>query len=155
MNEQGKKENTINELNLRFQVICSSKNDAIITSDESKKILFWNKGATEIFGYQQSEVLGKPMTVIIPKQFHAKHDHGMERMNLGKEPKVIGKVVELTALKKDGTEFPIELTLGSWESDNKRYYSAIIRDITEKKFPIHPNRPVYELRIKVKRLTSY
>lgn len=133
MREQSKIENNLHELNLRFQVICSSKNDAIIISDESKNILFWNKGASEIFGYNEHEVIGKPMTIIIPKNLHEKHNHGMERMNLGKEPRVIGKVVELTAIKKDETEFPIELTLGSWESNGKRHYSAIIRDITEKK----------------------
>ena len=54
-------------------------------------------------------------------------------MNQGKKPRVIGKVLELKAIKKSGEEFPIELTLGSWDNDGKRYYSGIIRDITEKK----------------------
>ena len=49
------------------------------------------------------------------------------------EPRVLGKVLELKAIKKGGEEFPIELTLGSWDNDGKRYYSGIIRDITEKK----------------------
>ena len=126
-------ESLIQEQNKRFQVICSSKNDAIITSDETKKILFWNKGAEHIFGYTSKEVIGQPMTLIIPKQLHERHNEGMDRMNLRKPPRVIGKVVELKAIKKDGEEFPIELTLGSWDNNGKRYYSGIIRDITEKK----------------------
>jgi PAS domain S-box-containing protein len=117
----------------RFQVICSSKNDAIITSDESKRILFWNKGAEYIFGYSPGEVIGQPLTLIIPGQLHKRHNEGMDRMNERKKPRVIGKVLELTAIKKGGEEFPIELTLGSWDNDGKRYYSGIIRDITEKK----------------------
>jgi len=126
-------ESLIQEQNKRFQVICSSKNDAIITSDESKRILFWNIGAEYIFGYTSEEVIGKSMTLIIPKQLHERHNNGMDRMNKRKPPRVVGKIVELMAIKKDGEEFPIELTLGSWDNNGKRYYSGIIRDITEKK----------------------
>ena len=54
-------------------------------------------------------------------------------MNQRKKPRVLGNVLELQAIKKGGEEFPIELTLGSWDNDGKRYYSGIIRDITEKK----------------------
>jgi len=126
-------ESLIQEQIKRFQVICSSKNDAIITSDETKRILFWNKGAEYIFGYSSEEAIGQLLTLIIPGQLHQRHDEGIERMNQRKEPRVIGKVIELKAIKKGGEEFPIELTLGSWDNDGKRYYSGIIRDITEKK----------------------
>lgn len=130
-------ESLIQEQIKRFQVICSSKNDAIITSDESKQILFWNKGAEYIFGYTAEEVIGRPLTLIIPQQLHERHDQGMERMNQGKKPRVLGKVLELEAIKKNGDVFPIELTLGSWDNGGKRYYSGIIRDITEKKKAEH------------------
>jgi PAS domain S-box-containing protein len=126
-------ESLIQEQIKRFQVICSSKNDAIITSDETKRILFWNKGAEYIFGYSSEEAIGQLLTLIIPSQLHQRHDNGIERMNQRKKPRVIGKVLELKAVKKSGAEFPIELTLGSWDNDGKRYYSGIIRDITEKK----------------------
>jgi PAS domain S-box-containing protein len=126
-------ESLIQEQNKRFQVICSSKNDAIITSDETKRILFWNKGAEYIFGYSSDEAIGQPLTLIIPHELHQRHNEGIERMNQRKKPRVLGKVLELKAIKKGGEEFPIELTLGSWDNDGKRYYSGIIRDITEKK----------------------
>ncbi len=126
-------ESLIQEQNKRFQVICSSKNDAIITSDETKKILFWNKGAEYIFGYSPNEAIGQPLTIIIPAELHQRHNEGIDRMNQRKEPRVLGKVLELIGIKKNGEKFPIELTLGSWDNDGKRYYSGIIRDITEKK----------------------
>jgi PAS domain S-box-containing protein len=126
-------ESLLQEQNKRFQVICSSKNDAIITSDETKRILFWNKGAEYIFGYSSDEAIGQLLTLIIPAELHERHNKGIERMNQRKEPRVLGKVLELKAIKKGGEEFPIELTLGSWDNDGKRYYSGIIRDITEKK----------------------
>ena len=126
-------ESFIQEQNKRFQVICSSKNDAIITSDKTKRILFWNKGAEHIFGYSPDEAVGQLLTLIIPDDLHQRHDRGMERMNHGKKARVLGKVMELRAINKSGEEFPIELTLGSWDNDGNRYYSGIIRDITEKK----------------------
>jgi len=126
-------ESLLEEQNKRFQVICSSKNDAIITSDESKKIVFWNLGAECLFGYTPEEALGQPLTLIIPKDLHGRHEEGIERMNQRKKPRVLGKVLELRGTRKGGAEFPIELTLGSWDNDGKRYYSGIIRDITDKK----------------------
>jgi len=126
-------ESLIEEQNKRFQVICSSKNDAIITSDETKKILFWNTGAESIFGYTAAEAIGQPLTLIIPAELHQRHEEGIERMNHRMPPRVLGKVLDVQAIKKSGEEFPIELTLGSWDNDGKRYYSGIIRDITEKK----------------------
>ena len=126
-------ESLFQEQNKRFQVIASSKNDAIITSDETKRIVFWNKGAEYIFGYSSEEAVGQLLTLIIPSSLHQRHDEGIERMNQGKEPRVLGKVLELKGLRKNGEEFPIELTLGSWDNDGKRYYSGIIRDISEKK----------------------
>lgn len=133
ISEKHEIESLLQEQSKRFQVICSSKNDAIITSDETKRILFWNKGAECIFGYSSDEAIGQPLTLIIPAELHERHNKGIERMNQGKDPRVLGKVLELKAIKKGGEEFPIELTLGSWDNDGKRYYSGIIRDITEKK----------------------
>src|SRR3954471_8540091 len=83
-------ESLFQEQNKRFQVICSSKNDAIITSDETKKILFWNKGAECIFGYSPNEAVGQPLTLIIPAVLHQRHNEGIERMNQRKEPRVLG-----------------------------------------------------------------
>src|SRR6187549_2602162 len=93
-------ESVIQEQNKRFQVICSSKNDAIITSDETKRILFWNKRAAFIFGYTSEEAIGKLLTLIIPNELHQRHNEGIERMNQSKEPRVLGKVLELQAIKK-------------------------------------------------------
>jgi PAS domain S-box-containing protein len=126
-------ENIVRKQNKQFQVISNSKNDAIIISDKTKKILFWNKGAEHIFGYTSDEVVNQSITIIIPPQFQEAHKTGMDRMNRGGKPNVIGEVVELTGIKKDGELIPIELALGTWKNDGEIYYSAIIRDITERK----------------------
>lgn len=121
------------ELKKRYLTISQSQNDAIITSDESKCITSWSKGAKNIFGYEDEEVIGKTISIIIPQKLHKSHEQGMERMNSGGPPRVIGKTVELEGVRKDGSVFPLELTLGFWSSDNKKYYSAIIRDISKRK----------------------
>src|SRR5215203_1477600 len=97
VSEKHEIESLFQEQNKRFQVICSSKNDAIITSDETKRILFWNKGAEYIFGYSSDEAIGQPLTLIIPTELHQRHDKGIERMNQRKKPRVLGKVLELEA----------------------------------------------------------
>ena len=121
------------ELSKRYLTISQSEKDAIITSDKDKTIQSWNLGAEKIFGYQQDEVLDKSIEILIPERYRARHDEGMTRILRGGEERVIGKTVELTALHKDGREFPIELTLGFWQSENETFFSAIIRDITERK----------------------
>lgn len=117
----------------RLFTISQTDTDAIITSDETGTIKSWNLGAEKIFGYTQDEILGRSIEVIIPEHLRMKHSRGMKRQNEGMPPKAIGKTLELSAVRKNGTEFPIELTLGKWINGSKRYYSGIIRDITRRK----------------------
>ena len=119
--------------NQRFITVSQSELDAIITSDENKMINSWNRGAENIFGYLREEVIGKPISVIIPEKYKKLHDDGMDQVIMGAQPKVIGKTVELSGLHKNGKEFPVELTLGSWKSHDKVFFSGIIRDISERK----------------------
>ncbi|MCP4130023.1 MAG: PAS domain S-box protein [bacterium] len=121
------------ELKQRYNTICQSELDAIITSDESRNIQSWNKGAKALFGYNEEEVIGKPVTIIIPERYREQHINGVNRVSNGGKPKIVGQTVEVEGLRKDGTEFPVELTLGLWSSGGKKYYSAIIRDITRRK----------------------
>jgi PAS domain S-box-containing protein len=93
----------------------------------------WNKAAENIFGYTESEVLGGPLTIIVPDRYKSLHKEGIKRVGQGGERHVIGNTVELSGLHKSGKEFPIELSLSSWEVNDQRFYSGIIRDITERK----------------------
>lgn len=118
----------------RFKAIMYSTNDAIIASDDEGKIIFWNKAAESIFGYSQEEALDNLLTIIIPERYRAAHTQGVNRLRLASGTKPIGKTIELTGLRKDGSEFPIELSLSSWTSVNRKFFGGIIRDITERKF---------------------
>ena len=120
------------ELEERYRSVTETSIDAIITSNSSDLILSWNKGAELIFGYGQ-EIVGKSVTTIIPERYRKAHMKGIKRFHRTGERHIIDKKVELEALRKDGTEFPIELSLSTWETPSGRYYGAIIRDISERK----------------------
>jgi PAS domain S-box-containing protein len=86
-----------------------------------------------MFGYEEAEVIGKPMTIIIPERYRSAHSMGVERFIATGVPRMIGSMKELHALRKDGSEVPIELSLSTWKTGEERFFSGIIRDITERK----------------------
>ena len=118
---------------MKFKSIAESANDAIISADSEGLIQSWNKAAEKIFGYTETEVLGGPLTIIVPDKFKALHEEGIKWGGQGGERHVIGNTVELSGLHKNGKEFPIELSLSSWDVNNQIFYSGIIRDITKRK----------------------
>ena len=129
-----KMEDKLRTSEARTRSIMESANDAIITADSKGEVLSWNKAATTIFGYESSEVIGKPLTIIIPEEYKTPHEKGIERVSGGGEHHAIGKTVELTGLHKDGHLIPVELSLSTWLIGEDRFYSGIIRNVSERKF---------------------
>jgi len=105
----------------------------IVASAKEGTILSWNPAAERSFGYSNKDVLGKPLTMIMPERFRERHNKDLKQAFETDDYKQMGKTVELKALHKDGHEFPIELSLGSWQSKGQKYFSAIIHDISERK----------------------
>nr|WP_269431732.1 PAS domain-containing sensor histidine kinase [Bacillus sp. JCM 19034] len=116
----------------KFRSVFESSNDAIILTDYEMRIIAWNKAAELIFGYEEREVLGEPLEFMIPERFREGHRQGVERYRSTEEAKVIGKTVELFGLHREGHEFPLELTLNTWKDGTDMFFSAIIRDVTER-----------------------
>lgn len=106
--------------------------DAIVIADEEGRIRGWNPAAERVFGYAKAEVLGEPLTLLIPERFRAAHEAGIERVVKTGHKRVVGRTVELAGLRRDGTEFPIELSLSTWIKDGRRHFGGIIRDISER-----------------------
>jgi PAS domain S-box-containing protein/putative nucleotidyltransferase with HDIG domain len=127
------KDNTRMESEAKFYAVAQSLNDAMISSDPAGRITFWNPEAVVLFGYPKEEVLGRPLTMLMPEQYREAHVKGMERLRSGGEGRIMGKTTELLGLKKDGTEFPLELSLAQWSSGNETFYTGLIRDITQRK----------------------
>ncbi len=131
--ERKKAEEALRQSEMVFRSIAQSANDAIISADGVGNIVFWNKGAETIFGYAEKEVIGKPLSFLMPDRYRKAHKRGLSRFYKTGEAHVIGKTVELHALRKDGVEFPMELSLATWQAEEGVFFSGIIRDITERK----------------------
>jgi PAS domain S-box-containing protein len=117
----------------KFRSVAESAIDAIISADESGRILSWNSAAERIFGYTSSETVGEPLDLIIPERYRDAHRAGMRRVTEGSASRVIGQTVELAGVRKEGDEIPIELSLSTWMLDGSRFYAGIIRDISARK----------------------
>jgi PAS domain S-box-containing protein len=123
----------LRESEAKFRSVMESAIDAIISGDAEGRIRSWNSAATALFGFTEAEALGQPIEIIIPQRYRDSHREGMHRVTSGGPSHVIGKTVELAAIRKDGSEFPVELSLATWFLDDVRYYTGIIRDISERK----------------------
>lgn len=137
----------LRESEAKFRSVMESAIDAIISGDAEGDIRSWNSAATALFGFTEAEVIGHPIDLIIPDRFRNAHQEGIHRVSSGGPTHVIGKTVELAALRKDGSEFPVELSLATWFLDDKRYYTGIIRDISERKQAEQKFRSVTESAI--------
>lgn len=117
----------------RFQTIVHSVLDAVIVTDEELRVVVWSHGAERMFGYAGAEVIGESIEFIIPESYLSRHRAGFRSYHAGAAPRMIGSVVEIEAKRKGGQLFPAEISLNSWRADRKPYYSAVIRDISERK----------------------
>ena len=117
----------------QFRAVAETASDGIISADQNGNIIYWNKAAERIFGYATSEVGGQSLALLMPARFREAHRAGIKRIVSTGESHVIGKVIELAGLKKDGSEFPLELSLSTWTTTDGRGFTGIIRDITQRK----------------------
>lgn len=116
----------------RYRSVTQTSIDAIITTNDQDRILTWNHGAELMFGHGR-EALGRPVTMIIPEKYRDGHRAGMARYLETGQTKLIGRRAELEGLRKDGSVFPLELSLSTWESEGRTYFGAVIRDISERR----------------------
>ena len=119
---------------IHFESIIATANDAFVSIDENGTIIEWNPAAERAFGWSRQEAMGKPMAqTIIPLQYREAHLKGLSRFIGTGEGPVIGKTLDLSALHRDGREFPAEITIWAVRRDKKYQFNAFIRDITERK----------------------
>ena len=122
---------TLKDTEERFRSISKSSSIAMIMAvDESGSFITWNPAAEKAFGYSEEEMLGRPLIEIIPERFRGDHQHGFKRAVETENYHIIGETVKLVGLRRDGSEFPIEFSLGMWKQGGKKYFSAIVLDIT-------------------------
>ncbi len=117
----------------RHRVIVEAASDAVISMDERGGILLANPATARIFGYDPAELIGKPLTVLMPEYIRKLHEAGFKRYLATGERHLNWHGTELTALRKNGQEFPVEVSFAEMTSSGHRMFTGFIRDISEKK----------------------
>lgn len=153
--ERERAEAALRASELRFRSVVQSANNAIVLADSGGRIIFWNKGAQNIFGYGEDEVLGKALPLLMPERYRAHHSRGIEQFRATGQAPADGKTLEMHGLRKDGHEFPLEISLASWKTGDDTFFGGIIRDITERKLAEEEIRQLNtELEARVQQRTA-
>ena len=117
-----------------FNSIISSAMDAIISVDYSQNIVLFNSSAEQMFGYSAEEVMGKSLSMLMPQKYRQTHHHHVSDFGETKVTKRrMGNLGNVFGLRKTGEEFPLEASISQVEEDGKKFFTVILRDITERK----------------------
>ena len=117
----------------RYRVLVETANDAVLSADETGAILFANSATSRIFGYDSTELMGKPLTMLMPEFIRQVHETGFRRYLDTGVRHMNWQGTELIGLHKDGKEFPVEISLGELNQSGRRIFTGFIRDISERK----------------------
>jgi PAS domain S-box-containing protein len=117
----------------KHRVIVEAAHDVVVSMDEEGAILLANPAARRIFGYEPGEIVGKPMTMLMPEMMRKLHENGFRRYLTTGKRHLDWQGVEVTAQRRDGQEFPVEVSFGEQTSDGHKVFTGFIRDISERK----------------------
>jgi PAS domain S-box-containing protein len=127
-------EEKLRESEAKYQTITNAATAAIIMMDGGGKISFWNPAAERIFGYSKEEALGRGLHQLLsPNRYYEQYQQGFERFKKSGKGSFIRHIIELTAVRRDGTRFPIGLSLSAIKIKDEWHAIGIVRDITERK----------------------
>ncbi len=117
----------------RFRSVVQTAGDGIISVKSDGNIAFWNRGAEKIFGYTAEEAAGMDAAMVLPERFRPMYKKGVAQISDRTMETVDTKPIELVGMRKDGSELPIELSQAIWRTKEGIFFTAIVRDITERK----------------------
>ena len=130
----GRSERKLRENESLVRAINESARDAIVTMDDKGRISYWNPAAEQIFGYTSDEAVGQDLhSMLAPPRYKTLYESAFPEFQRSGRGDVVGKTLELKALRKSGEEFPIELSLSSVQLKDRWHAVGIIRDISERK----------------------
>lgn len=117
----------------RHQAITQTAVDAIITAGEPGVILSWNPAAERVFGYTEAEALGLSIELLVPQRLREAHLDAVRRVLAGADRHLLGTTVEVIGLTRNGQELTLELSLAQWNTAAGRFFTGIVRDLTERR----------------------
>jgi PAS domain S-box-containing protein len=124
----------LGEAHDRYHRTVDSLMDAIVAVDETHNILLFNPAAERMFGFGAADVIGKPLAMLIPRRARKEHDAHVKKFTDSEvDSRTMGAQLEITGLRADGKEFPIESTISHTYIDGKQQSTAVLRDVTERR----------------------
>jgi PAS domain S-box-containing protein len=126
------KNQALAESERRYRQLTEAALDAIVVADQAGNLILFNRAAEYTFGYRAEELLGRPLTELMPEDFRVRHSAGLSRYVETRQGQLVGKTVELRGRRKDGSEFPLELSLSAIDLGNELQFLGAIRDLTER-----------------------
>ncbi len=117
----------------RYRVVVETASDAVVSIDDEGSIVFANPATATIFGYESAELAGKPLTLLMPEYMRELHQAGFKRYLATGQRHMNWQGTELTALRKNGEEFPVEVSFGEITRDGHKTFTGFLRDISKRK----------------------
>ena len=117
----------------KYRLVVETASDVVISMDESSTIQFANPATTRIFGYDPAELIGKPLTILMPEFLRKLHEAGFKRYIATGQRHINWQGTELIGRRKNGQEFPVEVSFGELTDNSHRLFTGFIRDISERK----------------------
>ncbi|WP_033375983.1 PAS domain-containing sensor histidine kinase [Porphyrobacter sp. AAP82] len=130
-------------------LIAQATSDAFVAVDPDNRVIYWNEGAANLFGWRADEIIGQSLHLIVPEIHRANHLLGMRRLTEGGQSRLLGKTTSVTALCRDGRLVPVELSLTHWEDSETGKpagYAAIVRDSSERR-NLEDQRDAYQRKL--------
>ncbi len=133
IDDRKRAEDDLKRSEARHRVVIETASDAVISIDESGAIVLANPATKRIFGYSPEELIGKPLSVLMPAAMRNLHETGFKRYLETGAKRLNWQGTEMTALRANGEEFPAEVSFGEMTVDGRKIFTGFIRDISEKK----------------------
>ena len=131
--DQEREESALRYSEENYRLVVETAPDAVISIDERGAILFANPATERIFGYDPTELIGEPLTILMPEFLRKLHEKGFSRYLATGRRHINWQGTELTALRKNGQAFPVEISFGEISRDAHKLFTGFIRDISERK----------------------
>ena len=130
--QRGTAESTVQKSEAWLRNLVATTQDAVVSIDRRGCVVLFNQSAERIFGYKAEEIIGRKVNMLMGEPYATEHDGYIERYEKTRAARAIGKIRTVTARRKAGTFFPIELSVTEIDVDENVHYAAFIRDISEK-----------------------
>lgn len=137
----------------RYRIVVETASDAIICINENGTIQFTNPATELIFGHTSQDLIGKPLTILMPECLTEAHENGFKRYLTTGQKHLNWQGTELTGLRKNGQTFPVEVSFGELTKDGCRIFTGLVRDISERKRAEEAQQALQTTQIELERVS--